>query len=145
LEAGGTFTRRALLQKAALVAALSAAPLSLSGAAGAASEGDRRPGSGRGRPLTRSTFVPLLGSTFRVSGAGARHDVVLAEIDDLLPADSTGSENRFSLVFSCSPNRPRVEGIRTFHNDAIGDFDMFVAPIDRGAKALRLQSIINRI
>ncbi len=96
-------------------------------------------------PLTRSTFVPLLGSTFRLSGAGTHHDVVLAEIDDLIPSGTTDSENRFSLVFSCSPTRPRTEGIRTFHNGAIGNFDMFVAPIDRGAKALRLQSIINRI
>ena len=80
-----------------------------------------------------------------MSGAGTHHDVVLAEIDDLIPSGTTDSENRFSLVFSSSPSRPRTEGIRTLHHDAIGNFDMFVAPIDRGAKALRLQSIINRI
>ena len=89
--------------------------------------------------------MPLLGSTFRLSGAGTHHDVVLAEIDDLIPSGTTDSENRFSLVFSCSPTRSGPKGSVTFHHGAIGNFDMFVAPIDRGAKALRLQSIINRI
>jgi hypothetical protein len=145
LEAARKITRRSLLQKGALVAALSAVPLSFSQAAEAESAGARTPRPARKVLLARSTFAPLLGSTFRMSGGGTNYDVVLAEIDDLIPASSTESENRFSLVFSSSPTRPRTEGIRTFHNDRIGSFDMFVAPIDRGAKALRLQSIINRI
>jgi hypothetical protein len=138
-------TRRTLLQKGALVAALSAVPLSLSAAAQAESKRAQTGGPARKPELTRSTFLPLVGSTFRMSGGGTNYDVVLAEVDDLIPASSTDSENRFSLVFSASPTRPRTQGIRTFHNGRVGNFDMFVAPVDRGAKALRLQSVINRI
>ena len=108
LEAGGKITRRTFLQNGALVAALSAVPLSFSHAA--AAESARVIGHlvQRAAPPHAVTFAPLLGSTFRMSGAGTHHDVVLAEIDDLIPSKTTDSENRLSLVFSWSPTRPRT-------------------------------------
>jgi hypothetical protein len=94
--------------------------------------------------LTRSTFASLLGSTFHMSGGGSGYDVVLTEIDDLDSSSTGPSEDQFSLVFSGSTSRPRTSGIRTFRHAKIGAVDMFVSPVDRGARALRLQSVINR-
>jgi hypothetical protein len=93
----------------------------------------------------RSTFTPLLGSTFHMSGGGSGYDVVLTEIDDLDFSRADQSEDCFSLIFSGSTSRPRTSGIRTFRHAKIGAVDMFVSPVDRGVRALRLQSVINRI
>jgi hypothetical protein len=133
-EAKGTFPRRTFLRVGAAVAALSTMPLSLARAAAAAT-----------RPrIIRSTFTPLRGSTFCVTGEGEHFNVVLAEINDLGPSSRTGDEDRFSLVFEGPADHPRIEGIRTLSNSKIGDVSLFIAPIDRGVRAFRLQSVINR-
>ncbi len=103
----------------------------------------RRPRLTRPR-LTRSTFTPLLGSTFRVSGEGNDFDVVLKEINDLGPSSRTDTENQFSLLFQGPADRSVTQGTLTFSNARTGNISLFVVPIDRGVKALNLQSIINR-
>jgi hypothetical protein len=80
-----------------------------------------------------------------MTGDGNNFDVVLAEIDDLVPSSRTDDEDSFSLIFAAPANRPRGQGIRTFHSDRLGHVDLFVVPIDRGVRSLRLQSIVNRI
>jgi hypothetical protein len=134
LDSAGKIPRRTFLRGSVAVAAMSTMPLSLARAAFAA----RRP------RLVRSTFTPLLGSTFRVSGEGKHFDVVLKEINDLHPANRSDTENQFSLLFEGRANRSVTQGTMAFSNSRTGDLSLFVVPIDRGVKALRLQSIINR-
>jgi hypothetical protein len=147
VEASGKIPRRTFIHGAAAVAAISALPLSLVRPAFASVTGSAVATRAKvGPPLTRSTFIPLQGSTFRMIGEGHHNfDVVLSEINDLNPARRTNDEERFSLVFSAPANRPRVQGIQTFRNDKVGDVEMFVAPIDRGKKALRLESVFNSL
>jgi hypothetical protein len=137
VEASGKIPRRTFLHGTAAVAAVSALPLSVAPPAFA----DTALALGR-RTLTRSTFAPLQGSTFRVTGDGHAFDVVLSEINDLLPSRGGDDEKRFSLVFSASP-RPSTQGTRTFHNDRVGQVSMVVVPVGRGKKTLRLESIFN--
>ena len=138
-DSAGKFPRRTFLQGGLAVAAMSAMPLSLAQAASAGT----RPRLTRPRP-TRSTFTPLLGSTFRVSGEGNDFDVVLKEINDLGPSSRTDTENQFSLLFQGPADRSVTQGTLTFSNARTGNISLFVVPIDRGVKALNLQSIINR-
>jgi hypothetical protein len=134
LDSTGKIPRRTFLRGGVAVAAMSTMPLSLARAALAAT-----------RPrLTRSTFTPLLGSTFRVSGEGKHFDVVLKEINDLGPSSRNDPENQFSLLFQGKADRSVRQGILTFSNSRAGKLSLFAVPIDRGVKALQLQSIINR-
>lgn len=137
MEASGKIPRRTFLHGTAAVAAVSALPLSVARPAFATTA--RALGS---RTLSRSTFTPLQGSSFRVTGDGQAYDVVLSEINDLLPAREGDDEKRFSLVFSASP-RPSTQGTRTFHHDRVGPVSMFVVPVGQGDKTLRLESIFN--
>lgn len=136
VAASGRIPRRTFLHGTA--AAVSALPLSVAQLAAASRA--RTPGK---RTLGRSTFTPLQGSTFRMTGDGHSFDLVLSEINDLLPSRGSDEEKRFSLVFSASPDHPPTQGMQTFHHDRIGDVTMFVVPVDRGRKTLRLESIFN--
>jgi len=136
--ASGKIPRRTFLHGTAAVAAVSALPVSVGPPAWASTAH-----ASEKRTLTRSTFTPLQGSTFRMTGDGHNFDVVLSEINDLLPLRGGDDDKRFSLVFSASPDRPRTQGMRTFHNDRVGHVTMFVIPVDQGTKALRLESVFN--
>jgi hypothetical protein len=134
LDSAGKIPRRTFLRGGVAIAAMSTMPLSLARAAFAAA-----------RPrLTRSTFTPLLGSTFRVSGDGNHFDVVLKEINDLGPSSRTDTENQFSLLFEGRADRSVSQGTLTFSNSRTGDLSLFVVPIGRGVEVLTLESIINR-
>ncbi len=145
METLGMIPRRTFLHGTAAVAAIGALPLSLASPVFASTAVPGATSAHARRTLTRSTFTPLQGSTFRMTGDGHSFDVVLSEINDLRASDGTNDEGRFSLVFSAPPDRPRGQGIRTFHNDSFGDVTMFVASIDRGRKALRLESVFNSL
>ena len=145
MEAPGKIPRRTFIHGTAAVAALSALPLSTASAASARVRAAGVTKTKAGQALTRSTFIPLQGSTFRMSGGGHSFDVVLSEIADLSPSSPSKAEGQFSLVFSAPASRPRVQGIRTFRNDRVGEMSMFVSSIDRGKKALRLESIFNSL
>jgi hypothetical protein len=94
--------------------------------------------------LARSRFVPVLGSTFRMTGDGHDVDVVLAQITDLSPVLRAADQDRFALLFDVSVGQPLASGIRTFHNDDVGEVSLFVSPVDRGIKAGHYEAIINR-
>jgi hypothetical protein len=133
LDSAGKIPRRTFLRGGVAVAAMSTMPLSLARAAFA---------SARPR-LVRSTFTPLLGSTFHVSGEGNHFDVVLTEINDLSPSNRTDTENQFSLLFQGRADRSVTQGTLTFSNSRTGKLSLFVVPTGRGVKALTLESIIN--
>jgi hypothetical protein len=147
VKVSGKIPRRTFIHGTAAAAAISALPLSMARPAFADATASAGTAPARiGPPLRRSTFIPLQGSTFRLIGQGhSNFDVVLSEINDLDPSGATNDEGRFSLVFSAPASRPRLQGIQTFRHDTVGDVAMFVAPIDRGKKALRLESIFNSL
>lgn len=98
-----------------------------------------------GRParstLTRSTFTPLVGSTFGVATPqGGPTPLKLVRVDDL-PGAQPGAERRFSLIFS-NGGAPFRQDTYGFAHPAIGDFSLFVAPVDRPERG-RYQAIIN--
>jgi hypothetical protein len=131
----GSISRRSFLRSTTAIALLSAVPFGLSERLGALA-----PFS-----LTRSTFSPLLGQTFRVTGEGLVANLLLDEINDLLPVSKLDDEHRFSMVFTGPLHGPRIDEIAEFRHEDVGLFSMFVTPVDRIANALHYEAIVNRI
>jgi hypothetical protein len=132
-----TISRRGFLAGAASVAVVAVLPLAMPQRASAATL-SKAPAT-----LVRSTFTPLLQSSFKmVDAAGRSVGVVLSEIQDLNAA-SAGSETRFSLVFDGpTTTRHPTQGMYSFRASQLAAFSLFVVPIDRGVAARHYQAVI---
>jgi hypothetical protein len=97
----------------------------------------------RGGPahLHRATYVPLVGSDFRVRVPEAgtlRFKLVEARA-------LRGPGDAFSLLFRGRRRAGVAGGIYRIEHPALGGFELFVNPVGRGVKGLELEAIINRI
>jgi hypothetical protein len=97
-----------------------------------------------GSRLIRHRFTPLVGESFRMTGGGHNIKVVLTKVGDLTPVLRAHDPNRFALLFRIPDGRQPTPGIRSFRHPAVGTVDLFVSPVDRGAKALHYEAVINR-
>lgn len=138
IAAGGlhTISRRRFLAGAVTAAAVAALPLATAERASAATLSKAAP------TLTRSTFIPLVQSSFKMIDArGKTVSVVLSDIGDLNAA-SAGSQTRFSLVFDGPTKTAGPQGMYSFRNATLGDFSLFVVPVDRGVVAQHYQAVV---
>lgn len=131
----GGISRRAFVRGGVSLAALSAVPAGLL----------TRGAVARGGPWARSRFMPFVGATFRMTGAGHKVDVVLDDVRDLKPALRPADEKRFLLLFSAARDHEPADGIRRFRNAKFGQIDLFVSPIGPGSESVNYQVIINRL
>src|SRR6478672_2811388 len=137
---------RGRLLKASALAAL-AASAGGAGAALAGVAGAGAPSSALGKPkggpayLRRETFVPLVGTDFRVHLPGTRP--VRVKLIEAKPLRGVGES--FSLLFRGNKRAEIGDGIYRFDHPALGGFDLFASPVGRGVKGLDLEAIINRI
>jgi hypothetical protein len=103
--------------------------------------------------LTRATFAPHVGDTFRISlSQPDTLPVTLVALNDLtmraLPtadgaAPPTGES--FALLFR-GPRTPQLaQGMYEFAHDAIGAFALFIVPIGADAESVRYEAIFNRM
>jgi hypothetical protein len=137
---------RGRLLKASAVAALAAS----AGGAGAALAGVAGAGavtSALGKPrggaayLHRQTFVPLVGTDFRVHLPDTRPvRMKLIEAKQL-----RGPGESFSLLFRGQARAGVDGGIYRLEHPQLGGFELFVSPVGRGLKGLDLEAVINRI
>jgi hypothetical protein len=127
---------------AALVVGAGGAGRALAGA-GAASLA----GSGLGKPqggaayLHRETFVPLVGSDFRVLRPGER--ALRVKLIEAKQLPSHGES--FSLLFRGRAHTAVGGDIYRIEHPALGEFELFVGPVGRGVKGQDLEAVINRI
>jgi hypothetical protein len=139
-----TVTRGGLIKAgaaAALVVGGGAAGRALAGTASSDIEG---PGIGRPRGgaayLRHATYVPLVGSDFRVHVPGK--DPLRVKLVEARKLRSPGEA--FSLLFR--GRRAGVEGgIYRIDHPRLGAFELFVNPVGRGVKGLDLEAVVNRI
>jgi hypothetical protein len=103
--------------------------------------------------LTRATFAPHVGDTFRVSlSPPDTLPVTLVALNDLtmraLPAADGSAPPRgesFSLLFR-GPRAPQLaQGLYEFFHDTIGTFAIFIVPIAADAESVRYEAIFNRM
>jgi hypothetical protein len=90
--------------------------------------------------FTRTTFLPLIGSTFRVSGTTTR--LTLVEVGDLTGAPA-GADSQFSLLFQ-GAGAKLPSAIATLKGQG-PTVTMFVAPVDRGIVHQNYEAVVNRI
>jgi hypothetical protein len=90
--------------------------------------------------LTRSAFLPYVGKTFRLGSAGG----VLVEVGDLKPVGAPADERRFSLMFEATSALATGQGTYRVGRDGCGTVDLFLVPVDRGAKHHLYQAVVNR-
>ncbi len=103
--------------------------------------GSIAPAGGGPRHLRLATYVPLVGTTFRIHRAGSSAlSVKLASAAEL-----PGVGNSFSLVFRGARHAELAQGISSFEHPLLGRFDLFVAPVGRGVKGQDFQAVVNRI
>jgi hypothetical protein len=139
------FTRAGLLKAGTAVAV--AAGLGGAGRALAEGTGVAALGSSLGRPgsgpdyLERRTYVPLVGTDFRLSRPGSR-TLRLKLIDAKRLRDPGES---FSLLFRGRVDPETTSGTYRVEHPRLGQFDLFMGPVGRGVKGLDLEAVINRI
>ena len=129
---------------AALVAGAGAggAGRALAGAAGlgVAQSGLRRP-SGGPDYLWHTAFVPLVGTDFRIHRQGDRPlRVKLIEVKQ-----TSGAGESFSLLFHGHAGALLRQDVHRIEHPTLGRFDLFVAPVGRGANGQDFEAVINRI
>ena len=134
------FSRRAFLGSGASLAGAGWVGAQASRAAAATGP------SGTREPLAmrRSTFLPLLGQSFRMARGGESLTVVLRKVMDLKPATRPGAEDQFSLIFSHSRLRPAVQqGTYSISHPRRGRISLFVVPVGRRQYVQQYQVIID--
>jgi hypothetical protein len=134
---GHTISRRGFLTTGAMtVAAVAVLPLATAAPASATAL------SKAPAVMTRSTFTPLLQSTFRMVDASGRSvSVVLSQIADLMPAWA-GSQTRFSLMFDGPTKSRRAQGTYSFRSSQLATVSLFVVPVDQAVQSQHYQAVI---
>jgi hypothetical protein len=152
-EESRSLTRSGLLKAgalAALVVGSGGAGAAMAGGAAAAFAGaggsldPSRIGRPKGGPayLDHATYVPLVGSDFRLYRPGARTlrlQLIEARVNDRSPGET------FSLLFRAHARASVDARMYLFEHPALGSFELFVSPVNRGVHGLDLEAVINRI
>ena len=94
--------------------------------------------------LVRSTFVPLVGATFRMIGGGLKVDAVLTKVDDIAPVQWPDDQVCFALYFDTAERVPRNDGIYSFGHQRIGSLNLFVTTVGRRGGANTFAAVIDR-
>jgi hypothetical protein len=98
--------------------------------------------------LTREDFLPHVGTSFRVTEAGAETDIRLEEVRDLGPKPERlvrpgMRANAFSLRFA-GPAEPFLpQKTWTVTHPAFGSFSLFLVPVGRAEEGFEYESIFN--
>jgi hypothetical protein len=91
--------------------------------------------------LRLATYVPLVGSTFRIHRRQARPlPVKLVSATRL-----QGVGESFSLVFRGHGNAKLEQRIYTIEHPRLGEVPLFLVPVGRPARGQDFQAIVNRI
>jgi hypothetical protein len=93
-------------------------------------------------PWRRSSYVPLIGKSFSVSGYDS--PLRLLSVEDLI-ARPAGSENAFLLRFqSAAGAGPLPAGLPSLHHPALGRFPLFLTTGKVLSSGRRFMAVIDR-
>jgi len=134
-------SRRRFLKTGAVAAIGASAPAGLLNAA--VLRRTRQPGANDPAAfLTQANFAPHLNTSFRVRlPDGRAAALTLLDVENLVPA--TEGEC-FSLKFAVAPHAGFPQGTHLIEQAALGQFHLFLAPVDRPGRILIYEAIINR-
>lgn len=134
-------TRRRLLALSGAATAATLVPVDALTKAAAASSGGA---SGAPAYLRRSTYTGLRSPDFRLRRGAVSTRAKLEHVSNLQHVEASAAEDAFSLGFS-GPVSPVVEhGISTLSHPELGEFELFVAPVERPGAGQTYEAIVNR-
>jgi hypothetical protein len=93
------------------------------------------------RHLRLATYVPLVGSAFRIHRSSSSLGVELVSATRL-PSEVGES---FSLIFRGHGNAKLGQETYTIEHPRLGAFPLFLVPVGQGRKGQSFQAIVNRI
>ncbi len=128
------FSRRSLVQGMVASGVLVAVPETERTVAGAE----------EASPLTRSSFVPYLNTTFRLTDGWRSVPADLTRIDDLAATTRTTEEHRFSLIFQSSDSKRLPQARRLLVHPRRTTVELFIVPVGRRTSVQMYQAIIHR-
>jgi len=100
-------------------------------------------GSAHGpRYLRHATYVPLVGSTFKIHRLHARPLSVTLLSATRLPSEAGES---FSLIFRGHGNAKLGQETYTLEHPRLGEFPLFLVPVGAPLKGQDFQAVVNRI
>ena len=93
--------------------------------------------------LTREIFAQHLNSKVRI-----KHGSLNAVELELITADEVKSSNpqqeQFSIVFRGANETPLGQGMYRMEHDQMGEFDIFLVPINRDQEGMYYEAFFNR-
>ena len=95
-------------------------------------------------PLTRSSFVPYVNSTFRLADGWQGINVVLTRIDDLPSTTPTTREDRYSLIFHSRHGRVLPQETRRLSHPVRQTAELFVVPVGPTGPVQTYQAVVHR-
>ena len=115
-----SITRRELLGRCSMWAAVAAMPASLAAVANA---------KAKTPPLTESMFTSLMGSTFTIGSGSNQQTLTLVAVDDIPPRTppTSPTASTFTLRFYGGTKNLK-QGTYKFDNATMGSFKMFIVP-----------------
>ena len=134
-------SRRRVLQGVVWVTVAAATPIRWLGAAQAAP-------AGAGGWFSKTSYPPLVGTTFYVTTPAGTASLKLVAVEDLPPASakqrSAPADGRFSLLFSSASTF--AQGTYLVRHAALGSANLFVVPVSsQAATPQRYELIVNRL
>ena len=93
--------------------------------------------------LTHEAFEANRQTSFRVQVGTDQHvDLVLMEVSELKLSER---QEQFSIVFRGPSDAYLGQGIRPFHHERMGQFDLFIVPIRQDEKGFYYEAVFNRL
>jgi hypothetical protein len=93
------------------------------------------------RHLRLATYLPLVGTTFRIHREGSSP----LQVDLASATRVEGVGESFSLIFRAHGNAKLGQEIYTLEHPSLGKFPLFLVPVGRATKGRDIQAIVNRI
>lgn len=94
-------------------------------------------------PLAHEEFAKHLNTSFvvRLDDANST-DLELVQVSELLESPQ---QTRFSIVFRGPGEAFLGQGMRRFESEQMGQFDLFLVPINKDEKGIYYESVFNRV
>ena len=96
--------------------------------------------------LTRDAFAENLKTKFAVRDGDATFELELYEVSELnIGQTITQIQERFSLIFRGTRDRLLHDNIYQMEHEALGQFELFLAPVEEDANHYYYQASFNRL
>lgn len=90
---------------------------------------------------TRDDFAKQLNTKFRVEiSAEQTAEMELTEVTELR---KHSRHEYFALIFLAPEDTPPIQRLYKMHHDALGEQDIFLAPISRDERGVRFEAVFN--